>query len=247
MSSSTRLRLRSCLPRTHTLTLRVRITARAHAEVRVCSNKTCRKQTSAQTLALMTDAAPLDIHVDSCGCLGNCGNGPNVLVLNRETSEETVVNHVSTPAQAAKLLASLTSIDVSFEQILAAMEVMGEVRKRMYDEHDEEAEALLTNLLERNLPTPPRYTLLEYRAASRRRLGKLEGALDDANEATSCCPEGHGEPWIQRADVLRELGELDKAMQAILDAGDIERALRSDARYRSKKRKLKQQVQQAHA
>ena len=111
MSSSTRLRLRSCLPRTHTLTLRVRITARAHAEVRVCSNKTCRKQTSAQTLALMTDAAPLDIHVDSCGCLGNCGNGPNVLVLNRETAEETVVNHVSTPAQAAKLLASLTSID----------------------------------------------------------------------------------------------------------------------------------------
>ncbi|MDB9374946.1 (2Fe-2S) ferredoxin domain-containing protein [Nodularia sphaerocarpa] len=49
--------------------------------VRVCQNRTCKKQGAAQVLAAFTSFPVPDVTVTASGCLGQCGNGPMVLVL----------------------------------------------------------------------------------------------------------------------------------------------------------------------
>ncbi|NEN91217.1 MAG: (2Fe-2S) ferredoxin domain-containing protein [Okeania sp. SIO3H1] len=50
----------------------------------VCQNRTCRKQGSAKVLAAFESSEVPDIKVEKSGCLGQCGNGPMVLVLPEE-------------------------------------------------------------------------------------------------------------------------------------------------------------------
>lgn len=47
--------------------------------VQICQNKSCRKLGAANVLAAFQTAA--EVEVVGCGCLGQCGNGPIVLVL----------------------------------------------------------------------------------------------------------------------------------------------------------------------
>ena len=49
--------------------------------VQVCQHRTCRKQGAAQVLAAFTALPVPDVTVKASGCLGQCGNGPMVLVL----------------------------------------------------------------------------------------------------------------------------------------------------------------------
>jgi (2Fe-2S) ferredoxin len=48
----------------------------------ICQHLTCRKQGAAKVLAAFRSTVSSDrISYAGCGCLGQCGNGPNVLVL----------------------------------------------------------------------------------------------------------------------------------------------------------------------
>ncbi|NJN58684.1 MAG: (2Fe-2S) ferredoxin domain-containing protein [Leptolyngbyaceae cyanobacterium SL_5_9] len=49
--------------------------------VLVCQNKTCRKQNAAKVLAAFQAHLIMDVTIIASGCLGQCGNGPIVLVL----------------------------------------------------------------------------------------------------------------------------------------------------------------------
>lgn len=49
--------------------------------VRVCQNRTCKKQGAAKVLAAFTAFPIPDVTVTASRCLGQCGNGPMVLVL----------------------------------------------------------------------------------------------------------------------------------------------------------------------
>ena len=49
--------------------------------VRVCLNRTCRKQGANLVLAAFEVSVVPQITVTGSGCLGQCGNGPMVLVL----------------------------------------------------------------------------------------------------------------------------------------------------------------------
>jgi (2Fe-2S) ferredoxin len=49
--------------------------------IRVCQNRTCRKQGAAKVLAAFEAISVPDAMVMGSGCLGQCGNGPMVLVL----------------------------------------------------------------------------------------------------------------------------------------------------------------------
>jgi (2Fe-2S) ferredoxin len=49
--------------------------------VRVCQNRTCKKQGSAKVLAAFKASVAPGVTVAGTGCLGQCGNGPMVLVL----------------------------------------------------------------------------------------------------------------------------------------------------------------------
>lgn len=47
----------------------------------VCQNRTCRKQGAVKVLAAFESSEVPEIEVEKSGCLGQCGNGPMVLVL----------------------------------------------------------------------------------------------------------------------------------------------------------------------
>ncbi len=49
--------------------------------VRVCQNRTCKKQGAVKVLAAFIAFPVLEVEVTASGCLGQCGNGPMVLVL----------------------------------------------------------------------------------------------------------------------------------------------------------------------
>ena len=49
--------------------------------VKVCQHRTCRKQGAKEVLAALHDLPIPNVTVTSSGCLGQCGNGPMVLVL----------------------------------------------------------------------------------------------------------------------------------------------------------------------
>lgn len=49
--------------------------------VLICQNTTCRKAGSAKVLAAFRSIAVPDVTVVGSGCLGQCGNGPMVLVM----------------------------------------------------------------------------------------------------------------------------------------------------------------------
>jgi len=49
--------------------------------VRVCQNRACKKQGAAKVLAAFKASVVPGVTVTATGCLGQCGNGPMVLVL----------------------------------------------------------------------------------------------------------------------------------------------------------------------
>jgi (2Fe-2S) ferredoxin len=49
-------------------------------QVLICQNRTCRKQGAASVLAAFQNLSVTDITVLGSSCLGECGNGPMVLV-----------------------------------------------------------------------------------------------------------------------------------------------------------------------
>jgi (2Fe-2S) ferredoxin len=56
------------------------VTTQKH--ILVCQHLTCRKQGAAKVLAaLKSTVIPDGISYAGCSCLGQCGNGPNALIL----------------------------------------------------------------------------------------------------------------------------------------------------------------------
>lgn len=73
----------------------------------ICQHRTCRKQGSANVLdAFAAIALPPEVEVIASGCLGQCGNGPMVLllpseILYRRVSPQDVAVIVATLGQEA--------------------------------------------------------------------------------------------------------------------------------------------------
>jgi (2Fe-2S) ferredoxin len=83
----------------HTLTDSSSSENQTPRQVLVCQHRTCRKDGSARVLAELQYAAPPDVEVTACNCLGLCGSGPMVLV----TPENTYYWHVK-PSQVNVLV-----------------------------------------------------------------------------------------------------------------------------------------------
>lgn len=54
-----------------------------------------------QTLEIMRALSPPDLPINSCGCLGRCGAGPNVALV----PEGIIIGHCGTAAAAARIIA----------------------------------------------------------------------------------------------------------------------------------------------
>lgn len=76
------LGLESCLSPCMTPELETQSsTLDASQSVRICQNKSCRRLGSAKVIAAFEANLVEGVEVVGCGCLGQCGNGPMVLVL----------------------------------------------------------------------------------------------------------------------------------------------------------------------
>lgn len=98
-------------------------------EIRVCVNRSCGRQGSREILEAISGLAPHDLAVASCGCLGRCGAGPNLVVL----PPGSIVSHCGTATRAAQLLADLLGPKFDAERNLEAlaMRKMGEKELEM--------------------------------------------------------------------------------------------------------------------
>eukprot|EP00268_Persea_americana_P037754 TRINITY_DN3746_c0_g1_i10.p1 TRINITY_DN3746_c0_g1~~TRINITY_DN3746_c0_g1_i10.p1 ORF type:complete len:177 (-),score=23.34 TRINITY_DN3746_c0_g1_i10:374-904(-) len=121
---------------------RTRSLIKAEIEIRVCVNKSCSRLGSRRTLETLSDLAPPDVTVKSCGCLGRCGAGPNLVVL----PEAAFIGNCGTAARASELMASLCGGGWDPSKSLAALALRkmgeGELEKGNYSE----AEVLLSQV-----------------------------------------------------------------------------------------------------
>ena len=59
-------------------------------KVLVCQNTTCKQQGAQKVLAAFERCVPEEVMVEASGCMGQCGNGPMVIVLTENADGESV-------------------------------------------------------------------------------------------------------------------------------------------------------------
>jgi predicted metal-binding protein len=95
------------------------------SQIRVCQNKDCIKQSEdGNLIQMLTDLIPPQegdkINIESCGCLSNCGKGPNVSIKSDGGVEERVFNNVKDVQTAAAILDVGAGIDSPIALMVAA-------------------------------------------------------------------------------------------------------------------------------
>ncbi|XP_052185573.1 uncharacterized protein LOC127797088 isoform X2 [Diospyros lotus] len=214
--------------------------SRDEEEIRVCVNRTCRRQGSLETLQVLSGIAPPHVTVKSCGCLGRCGAGPNLVVLPRGTS----VAHCGTPSRAVHAMMSLCGGDPdSWSNSLEALAL----RKRAQDElgkgdssanASQAAELLLSQAV--NLkPYGGIHVLYKDRCVVRLVMGNIAGALEDAKQAISLAPKYY-EAYICQGDALIAMDQFDAAEMSYAIAAELDPSIRQSKSFKARIVKLRQ-------
>ncbi|KAL0357637.1 UNVERIFIED_CONTAM: hypothetical protein Scaly_1449400 [Sesamum calycinum] len=159
-------------------------------DIRVCTNRTCRKQGSLEVLQVLSGIAPPFVTVNSCGCLGRCGSGPNIVIL----PEAVFVGHCGTPTKAANMMSIACGVDddgdvgSSGKKCLEALAL----RKRAEEETGRGDFAQAYSLLSQAIDLKPfggLHIMYKDRSAARLAMGDINGALEDAKEAMALAPQ----------------------------------------------------------
>ncbi|WVZ23265.1 hypothetical protein V8G54_001809 [Vigna mungo] len=165
-------------------------------EIRVCTNRSCRRQGSFQTLETLYGVAPPNVTVKSCGCLGRCGGGPNLVVL----PDGLIFGHCGTTARAAELVVTLfAEAGHDPKTCLDALALRKRANIEFANRNFTEAELLLSQAHEANhssfsilLETfefkMRHYSFFLSMSFVRLELGNYSGALEDAEEALALAP-----------------------------------------------------------
>ncbi|GMH42381.1 hypothetical protein BSKO_10300 [Bryopsis sp. KO-2023] len=187
--------------------------ASGKVQLRVCVNKTCKRQGSELVLRFAQDLSIPNLEAESCGCLGQCGNGPNMILL----PSETFVRHVSTPADMAEVINRECEVVIS-EDMLRATELrqMGNALARSGDLKG--AEAKFTEALGLGV-AESYYLLYSNRSGVRLSLGDREGVLDDALLAVKHSPKGFTTAHIRLIDahyIRKEFRQAQAALEVLI-------------------------------
>lgn len=115
---------------------------RPQHKVQICQNKDCCRQwtlTSTNLVETLQDLLPADdvmnVHIESTGCLSQCGKGPNIMMIfnddddDKKKNREPVLLHaVGGPHQLAQELQHHFGVRIP-SKLLAAVTVMDKARK----------------------------------------------------------------------------------------------------------------------
>ncbi|XVF09326.1 hypothetical protein REPUB_Repub07fG0082900 [Reevesia pubescens] len=213
-------------------------------EIRVCTNRTCRRQGSMQTFHTLTALAPPQISVKPCGCLGRCGAGPNVALL----PEGQIVGHCGTAAKAAELMVGLwyeggvgdacskTKIKTSLDALSLRMKA-----EALIDEaHFSEAERLLSQALDLK-PYGGIHFLYRQRSVARLAMHNYSGALEDATQFLKLAPN-FAEAYILQGDAFLAMNQYDAAQKSYTTCSQIDPSIRRSKSFKIRIAKLEEKL-----
>ncbi|XP_057417965.1 uncharacterized protein LOC130712142 isoform X2 [Lotus japonicus] len=214
-------------------------------EIRVCTNRTCRRQGSFQTLETLSSLAPPNVAVRPCGCLGRCGSGPNLVLL----PDGFIVGHCGTAARSAEIMASLFAGGDNYGQdpTKNSLDALA-LRKRADIEFEKrnfvEAELLLSQAIDLK-SFGGMHVTFKCRSLVRLELGNYSGALNDATEALALAPR-YSEAYICVGNAFLALDKFDLAEQSYLAALDIDPSIRHSKSFKVRIAMLKEKLAAAN-
>ncbi|KAL1202691.1 Hsp70-Hsp90 organizing protein 2 [Cardamine amara subsp. amara] len=211
-------------------------------ELRVCTNRTCRKQGSFQILETLTALAPPQLRVTPCACLGRCGSGPNLMAL----PQGLLLRHCATPSRAAEILFSLccdgreASSSYAVTDALAALALTNNALSQIDAGNLSEAEALLTQALELK-PYGGLHRIFKHRSVAKLGMLDYSGALEDISRALALDPN-YAEPYLCQGDVYVAKGQYDLAEKSYLKCLEIDPSLRRSKSFKARIANLQKKV-----
>ncbi|CAH2053454.1 unnamed protein product [Thlaspi arvense] len=203
-------------------------------ELRVCTNRTCRKQGSFQILETLTALAPPEVRVNPCACLGRCGSGPNLVAL----PQGLLLRHCATPSRAAEILFSLcgdgreASSSSAVTAALAALALTNNALSQIDAGNFQEAESLLTQALELK-PYGGLQRIFKHRAVAKLGMLDYSGALEDISRALTLAPNS-SEVYICQGDVYVAKGEYENAEKSYSKCLEIDPSLRRSKTFKAR-------------
>ncbi|XP_019420333.1 PREDICTED: uncharacterized protein LOC109330557 [Lupinus angustifolius] len=209
-------------------------------EIRVCTNRTCRRKGSFQTLETLSALSSPNLAVKPSGCLGRCGAGPNLVLL----PDGIIVGHCGTTAQAAELMVSLFPGDFDAKNCLNALALKKSADFECEKGNFAEAEILLSQIIDLKRFGGIHVTF-KCRSSARLELGNCSGALQDANEALRLAPRYH-EAYICQGDAFLALKQFHSAEQSYLAALDIDPLIRRSKSFKARMSKLQEKLADAN-
>ncbi|KAJ8752529.1 hypothetical protein K2173_004817 [Erythroxylum novogranatense] len=208
-------------------------------EIRVCTNRTCRRQGAFQTLEVLTALAPPSVSVNSCGCLGICGSGPNIALL----PDAVLVSHCGTAARAAQIFSSTDEGD-AVRRTLDALYL----RQRAQAEIEQANFSLANDLLSQAIDLKPfggLHIIYRYRSLVRLTVGNYLGALEDAKEALTLAPK-YLEGYMCEGDVFMEMEEYDAAKKSYSMCVEIDPSICRSKTFKTRVAKLQEKQKAAN-
>ncbi|XP_010552156.1 PREDICTED: uncharacterized protein LOC104822590 isoform X2 [Tarenaya hassleriana] len=201
----------------------------AAREMRVCTNRTCRRQGSLQILETLSSLSPPDLLVKPCGCLGRCGSGPNLVVL----PQGLVINHCATPYRAAEIVVHFCGGEVSAASAaLTALALRNRALSEIEKGNFSKAESSLTQAIELK-PFGGLHKIFKDRSVARLGMLDYSGALEDTKKALDLAPN-YLEAYICQGDVFVATGQYDLAEKLYLACLEMDPSLRRSKSFKAR-------------
>ncbi|PWA38267.1 tetratricopeptide repeat (TPR)-containing protein [Artemisia annua] len=196
-------------------------------ELRVCTNKSCRRQGSMDVLQVLSGIAPPDISVISCGCLSRCGSGPNLVIL----PSATFVSHCGTAARAAEVMSSVCG-GGSTSTSLEALSLRKKAELAIDNSDFTTADILLSQAIDLN-PVGGIHHLYKYRSVARLGMNNNIAALEDAIKASTLAPN-FPQAYICKGDALMAMEQYDAAGDSYSMALHLDPSIRRSKSFKAK-------------
>ncbi|EFJ08816.1 hypothetical protein SELMODRAFT_447911 [Selaginella moellendorffii] len=217
-----------------------RASAEKRREVRVCTHTTCRKSGSLQTLQALQNLAPAAVSVESCGCLGRCGSGPNLVLL----PDQLLVSYCNTPAHAARFLDVQCGAS-NPESNLAAFALAQKGDKAVDLGQLEQAYDHFTHAIELN-PSGGLHYIYAKRSAVLVAMDDPEAGLADAKMAAELHPDWPV-AFVRQADAYTKMAQFDAARHYLSLALGLDPSLRRSKSFQRKLLQVEKQLLSVNA
>lgn len=190
-----------------------------------------------QTLEILSGIAPPDILVKSCGCIGRCGAGPNLVVH----PDAVFVSHCGTAARAAQFMTALCGgEDSDASNSLDAYAW----RKRAEDEFRKgyfaEADVLLSQAIDLK-PCGGIHIIYKVRSSVRLAMGDCFGALEYASQAVTLARQ-YLEAYICQGDAFLGMDQFDEAEKSYLTCLEIDPSIRRSKSFKARIAKVEEKL-----